>query len=167
MANKKASPPNVSKFATTLDVFFCFQDHLLIVGEAEVYVPTHADRLKLARDEKKLTSDKVYAAEFFYGNVEKSLKSANLRVYELPEGFIDDGVELQKYRDDANLSTLEKLIHITDYNDIQYYEFSSHFYNECMHLFGRGIRLGKKRGKNLQNLPSVPSKTLPSSPPST
>ena len=144
MANKKAPQKNLSTFSSTIDIFFCYDDKLLITGTADVLVPSHADRLQIAREEKKFKQDQVFAAEYFYGNVEKSLKGADLEIYQLPEGFVNDGENFKEYKNPDKLSTLEKLKHISDPNEITYYEFASFFYNECLHLFGRGIRLGKK-----------------------
>lgn len=144
MSQKKTPQKNVSTFSSIVDIFFCYDDKLLIVGTADVLVPSHAERLQIAREEKKFKSDAVFAAEYFYGNVEKALKSADLAVYQLPEGFTNDGESLKEYKDADKLSTLEKLKHINDPAEISFYEFASFFYNECLHLFGRGIRLGKK-----------------------
>ena len=128
------------EFTQDTDVFFVHAKSLLIVGRATFVVPKHVDRIKIAKNEDKLKKDPFGAAEFFYPMIEEYLRAVDLKVYQLEEGF-----KIGDYKE--NQDGLELLRHITDHEELIYYEFVTEFCNQTMDIFG-GVKLGKRLSKS-------------------
>lgn len=137
-------------FTQDIEIFFD-HDGLLIVGTCKMSMPTHQDRIYIAKNQEKLEKNPMEAAEFFYKKLEDALKGADLKVYQLPDKYI-----LDDYRESQE--NLELLKHIVNPADIEFYEFASQFCNECMHIFG-GMKLGKSREKSSPSSASAPTET--------
>ena len=130
----------MGEFTQDIEVFFVFQKSLLIVGTATFQMPSHMDRIKIAREENKLKKNHFDAAEFFYPMVEEYLRGVDLKVYQLGKQY-----KLSDYK--KSQEGLELLKHITDHTQVGYYEFVTEFCNQVMEIFG-GVRLGKLHAKS-------------------
>ena len=130
----------MGEFTQDVEVFFDYNQSLLIIGTATFQMPSHMDRIRIAKNEKKLKKNHFDAAEFFYPMVEEYLRGVDIKVYQLGEQYkLDDYKESQE--------GLELLKHITDHTTIGYYEFVTEFCNQVMTIFG-GVKLGKQQSKS-------------------
>lgn len=129
-----------SEFTQDIEVFFDYGGSLLITGVATFQMPNHMDRIKIAKNEKKLKKNHFEAAEFFYPMIEEYLRALDIKVYQLGEQY-----KLEDYKESQE--GLELLKHITDHTTIGYYEFVTEFCNQVMGIFG-GVKLGKPPAKS-------------------
>lgn len=132
------------EFTQDIDVFFDYDDSILVVGTATYLVPKHVDRVRMAKEDQQRNKNKnnnpMETAEILYELLEKYLRGCDIKVYQLEAGYnLDDYEESQE--------GLELLRHITDHTEIGYYEFASMLNNKCMSIFG-GVKLGKKLSKS-------------------
>ena len=131
------------EFTQDIDVFFDYDDSILITGTATYLVPKHVDRVRMAKEEQqrnKAKTNPMETAEILYELLEKYLRGCDIKVYQLEDGYnLDDYKESQE--------GLELLRHITDHHEIGFYEFASMLNNKCMSIFG-GVKLGKKLSKS-------------------
>ena len=130
------------EFTEIVDIYFDFEGTLLIAGTVEMVVPSHAKRIEITRKEQEdnLSENELEAADYFYNLVEESLRSADLRIYQLPAKY-----KLSDYK--KSQDGLELIKHIVDYKQLGYYEFFSALCNKVIPIFG-GVKLGKKPKKS-------------------
>ena len=128
------------EFTQDVDVFFDFNESILIVGKATFLMLKHVERINISKNEKKLMKNQYEAAEFFYPLIEEKLRGVDLKVYQLDKKY-----KLDDYRESQE--GLELIKHITDHTEIGYYEFVTEFCNQCMGVFG-GVKLGKLHEKS-------------------
>lgn len=124
------------------EIFFDFDKSILICGTATFKVPDHKSRVYISKNERNLKTeeDPYKAAEFFYPLIEEYLRGVDIKVYQLKKGY--KLADYQKSQDG-----LELLKHITNHEDIPYYEFATEFCNRCIQVFG-GVKLGKRLKKS-------------------
>ena len=140
---KTYTQPTKKKFLSTLPILLCHNDNLLIEGSIEAYIPPVMQRIEINKMRNKLASDDMKMASYFYELAESHLAGADLKIYQLPEDYSG---EIEDYTDQK--VPLELIKHITNYDEIGFYEFGPHLYNEFLSTLGGGIQLGKQRKKS-------------------
>lgn len=148
MANKskKELKPQPKKvFTSEIPIMFVHRDSLLVEGHVVAEVPTHHERIQINKKKAQLEKEKddMKVAEYFYTLTEGYLRGVDVKVYQLPEDYSG---EPEDYADQK--IPLELVKHVTNHEELGFYEFSSFLFNHCLQTFATGVSLGKLRKKS-------------------